>query len=47
MLGIARVHERLNIPHEVLDRELAGTVKAAWATWCKDTQHTLGGYLPK
>eukprot|EP01043_Picozoa_sp_COSAG02_P112247 COSAG02_NODE_48431_length_333_cov_430.431624_1_plen_99_part_01 len=36
VLVIVRVQERLNIPHEVLDKELAGTVKGAWATWCKD-----------
>jgi hypothetical protein len=41
-----RVEERLNLPHEVLDNELTGTTKGAWATWRKNTQHTLGGYIP-
>ena len=47
LLSIGRVQQRLSIPHEVLDTELAGTVKGACATWWKDTMHALGGYLPK
>lgn len=40
-----RVHQRIAIPREELDKQLDGTTGGALNTWLKNTTHAVGGYM--